>query len=52
MIEVFVTVNFKDRNYQTNVIVNKDMAWEKIKRIAEEQVKKTMGYLIVIREVP
>jgi hypothetical protein len=40
MIEVFVTVNFKDRNYQTNVIVNKDMAWKKIKRIAEEQVKK------------
>ncbi|HDR8463954.1 TPA: BA3454 family stress response protein, partial [Bacillus cereus] len=24
MIEVCVTVNYKDRNYQTNVIVNKD----------------------------
>ncbi|WP_312474526.1 BA3454 family stress response protein, partial [Neobacillus sp.] len=26
MIEVFVTVNYKDRNYHTNVIVKKDMA--------------------------
>ncbi|WP_026693022.1 BA3454 family stress response protein [Peribacillus kribbensis] len=40
MIEVFVTVNFKDRNYQTNVIVKKEIAWLKIKKIAEEQVKK------------
>ncbi|MCU4759918.1 BA3454 family stress response protein, partial [Bacillus cereus] len=24
MIEVCVTVNYNDRNYQTNVIVNKD----------------------------
>ncbi|EKN69960.1 hypothetical protein BABA_07451 [Neobacillus bataviensis LMG 21833] len=40
MIEVFVTVNYKDRNYQTNVIVKKDMTREKIKRIAEKQVKK------------
>lgn len=24
MIEVFVTVNYKDKNYQTNVIVNKE----------------------------
>ncbi|MEC3421069.1 BA3454 family stress response protein, partial [Bacillus thuringiensis] len=27
MIEVCVTVNYKDRNYQTNVIVNKDTIW-------------------------
>ncbi|QIZ08459.1 BA3454 family stress response protein [Priestia megaterium] len=40
MMEVFVTVNYKDRNYHTNVIVNKGMEWEKIKRIAEEQVKR------------
>ncbi|MGM0877347.1 MAG: BA3454 family stress response protein [Bacillota bacterium] len=40
MIEVFITVNFKDRNYQTNVIVKKDMTWEKMNRLAEEQVKK------------
>lgn len=40
MIEVFVTVNYKDRNYQTNVIVKKEMTWKKIKRIAEKQVKK------------
>jgi hypothetical protein len=29
MIEVFVTINYKDRNYQTNVIGEKDMTWEK-----------------------
>jgi hypothetical protein len=40
MIAVFVTVKYKDRNYHTNVIVKKDMDWEKIKRIAEKQVKK------------
>ncbi|WP_223587594.1 BA3454 family stress response protein [Neobacillus bataviensis] len=40
MIEVFVTVHYKDRNYQTNVIVEKDTTWKKIKRLAEEQVKK------------
>ena len=40
MIEVFVKVIYKDRNYHTNVIVEKEMTWEKIKRIAEEQVKK------------
>ena len=44
MIEVFVTVNYKDKNYQTNVIVNKEMAWEKSKQLAEEQVKKQWGY--------
>ena len=28
MIEVCVTVNYNDRNYQTNVIVNKDTIWK------------------------
>ncbi|MEH7414901.1 BA3454 family stress response protein [Neobacillus drentensis] len=40
MIEVFVTVNYKERNYNTNVLVKKEMSWDKIKKIAEEQVKK------------
>ncbi|HFK1682814.1 BA3454 family stress response protein [Bacillus sp. SRB1LM] len=40
MIEVCVTVNYNDRNYQTNVIVSKDIVWKKIKQLAEEQVKK------------
>ncbi|WP_410982625.1 BA3454 family stress response protein [Bacillus cereus] len=40
MIEVFVTVNYKNRNYQTNVIVSKDTIWTKIQQLAEEQVKK------------
>ncbi|AAP27224.1 molecular chaperone [Bacillus anthracis] len=41
VIEVCVTVNYKDRNYQTNVIVSKDTVWTKIKQLAEEQVKKS-----------
>lgn len=40
MKEVLVQVNYKDRTYQTNVIVNKNMSWERIKELAEEQVKK------------
>ncbi|MED3549699.1 BA3454 family stress response protein [Cytobacillus praedii] len=40
MIQVFVTVNYKNRNYQTNVIVSKDSIWTNIKQLAEEQVKK------------
>ena len=44
MIEVCVTVNYKDRNYQTNVIVNKDTIWTKIEQLAEEQVKKQWGF--------
>ncbi|PTC11412.1 BA3454 family stress response protein [Bacillus wiedmannii] len=40
MIEVRVTVNYKDRNYHTNVIVSKDAIWTQIKQLAEEQVKK------------
>ncbi|MEC2525732.1 BA3454 family stress response protein, partial [Bacillus thuringiensis] len=27
-------------NYQTNVMVSKDTIWTKIKKLAEEQVKK------------
>ncbi|MBF7154863.1 MULTISPECIES: BA3454 family stress response protein [Bacillus] len=40
MVEVRVTVNYKDRNYHTNVIVSKDTIWTQIKQLAEEQVKK------------
>lgn len=40
MMEVFLTVNYKGKNYQTNVIVKKEMTWDKIKRLAEEQVEK------------
>ncbi|MGE6259721.1 BA3454 family stress response protein [Heyndrickxia sporothermodurans] len=40
MIEVFMTVKYKNRNYQTNVIVSKDTIWAKIRQLAEEQVKK------------
>ncbi|WP_413299749.1 BA3454 family stress response protein [Bacillus sp. 1P10SD] len=40
MIEVFVTVNYKEKNYNTNVIVKKDTAWANIQRLAEEQIKK------------
>ncbi|PEL45997.1 hypothetical protein COE88_06420 [Bacillus toyonensis] len=44
MIEVCVTVNYKNRNYQTNVIVSKDTIWTKIKQLAEDQVKKQWGF--------
>jgi len=43
MIEVIVTVKYKERNYQTNVIANKEMSWEKIKLIAKKQVEKQWG---------
>ncbi|MGX6445218.1 BA3454 family stress response protein [Neobacillus sp. K501] len=43
MVEVFVTVHLNGRNYQTNVIANKELSCEKIKRIAEEQVIKQWG---------
>ncbi|WML46635.1 BA3454 family stress response protein [Neobacillus sp. PS3-34] len=43
MIEVFVTVKYKNKNYHTNVIVNKDMSREKINLIAKEQVIKQWG---------
>ncbi|MDM8151072.1 BA3454 family stress response protein [Priestia megaterium] len=40
MIEVFVTVKIKDKNYKTNVIVHKGLTKEEIISLAEEQVKK------------
>jgi len=40
MREVFLTVNYKGKNYQTNVIVKSEMSWDQIKRLAEEQVEK------------
>ncbi|MBT2757749.1 BA3454 family stress response protein [Mesobacillus foraminis] len=43
MKEVFVTVNYKNRNYITNVIVSKEMNREHIQRLAEEQVLKQWG---------
>ncbi|MDP4083254.1 MAG: BA3454 family stress response protein [Bacillota bacterium] len=43
MIEVIVTVKYKDKNYQTNVIINKEMSDEKIKYLAEKQIKKQWG---------
>ncbi|KKK38150.1 molecular chaperone [Mesobacillus campisalis] len=38
MIEVIVTVEFNGRNYQTNVIGNKDMPEDEIRTLAEKQV--------------
>jgi hypothetical protein len=43
MIEVTVTVNYKDRNYKTNVLANKDMTMEEIKVLAKEQVVRQWG---------
>ncbi|MFB7305515.1 BA3454 family stress response protein [Heyndrickxia sporothermodurans] len=40
MIEVFVTVKYKNSNYHTSVIVSKETMWPKIRQLAEEQVKK------------
>lgn len=40
MMEVFLIVNYKGKNYQTNVIVEREMAWDQIKRLAEAQVEK------------
>lgn len=40
MREVFLTVNYKGKNYQTNVIVEREMEWDQIKRMAEAQVEK------------
>lgn len=43
MIEVTVTVKYKDRNYKTNVLANKDMTVEEINVLAKEQVVKQWG---------
>lgn len=40
MREVFLTVKYKGKNYQTNVIVKREIALDQIKRLAEEQVEK------------
>lgn len=40
MFEVVITVNFKGKNYQTNVLAKKGMTCEKIMHIAHEQVVK------------
>lgn len=43
MKEVTVIVNYKDRNYLTNVLVSKETNQENIQRLAEEQVLKQWG---------
>jgi len=43
MIEVMVTVKFQNKNYLTNVIVDKNENCGKIKLLAEEQVIKQWG---------
>lgn len=40
MVEITVLVNFNGRNYQTNVIVDRKTAKEKVLRLAQEQVRK------------
>ncbi|RLL41340.1 BA3454 family stress response protein [Oceanobacillus piezotolerans] len=43
MIEIIVTVEYKGKNYQTNVIANKGITCEKVKFLAKEQVLKQWG---------
>ncbi|MGJ7922140.1 BA3454 family stress response protein [Neobacillus sp. LXY-4] len=43
MIEVIVTVKYKNKNYQTNVITNKEVSCEEIKLLAEKQVMRQWG---------
>ncbi|MDP4105386.1 MAG: BA3454 family stress response protein [Bacillota bacterium] len=40
MVQVNVTVNFKGRNYLTNVIITNNTSEEEILRLASEQVQK------------
>ncbi|MGG1678485.1 BA3454 family stress response protein [Neobacillus sp. NRS-1170] len=40
MVEVTVTLNYKGKNYLTNVIVKKETPELQILRLAEEQIKK------------
>ncbi|RSD28668.1 BA3454 family stress response protein [Mesobacillus subterraneus] len=40
MMEVFLTIAYKGKNYHTNVIVDKGISWEEIHRVAEAQVEK------------
>ena len=39
MFEVMVTVNYKGKDYRTNVLANKGMTCERIMHIAEKQVE-------------
>jgi hypothetical protein len=43
MFEVMVTVQFRGKKYQTNVIANKGMTCEKIMYIAKQQVVQQWG---------
>ncbi|WP_249871538.1 BA3454 family stress response protein [Oceanobacillus saliphilus] len=43
MIEIIVTVEYKGKNYQTNVIADKGITDEKVKLMAEAQVLKQWG---------
>lgn len=40
MIEVTVTINFRGRKYQTNVIVEKGTPKKQILRMANEQIRR------------
>lgn len=40
MLEVTVKLNFKGKNYQTNVIVDKHTSEKQILHIAQEQIRK------------
>jgi len=40
MVEVTVTVNYRGKNYQTNVIVQKGVSHKQILRLARNQVRK------------
>jgi hypothetical protein len=40
MVEIIVTVEYKGKNYLTNVIADKGMTGEEIKLLAENQVSK------------
>lgn len=42
MVQVNVKVNYQDKCYQTNVILDTYTTEEEILRLAEEQVKKTI----------
>jgi hypothetical protein len=40
MIKVTVTINYRGKNYITNVLANKDTGEDTIKQLAFEQVRK------------
>lgn len=43
MIEIFVTVKHRGKNYQMNVIAHKGITGEEIKLLAEKQVLKQLS---------